>query len=138
MLHTLYYHHQPITCIDISTDSNFIVTGSGDKDIKIWSMQFGECLKIIKVAHEEKITSLQFIPKTHMIFSCGRDGKVKQWDCDNFQQIMTLEGHQGPVNSISVSPNGKMLVSASSDMSIRLWTKTDEILVLDEEREMVS
>lgn len=32
-----------------------------------------------------------------MFFSCGHDGTVKQWDADNFQRIVTLEGHSGIV-----------------------------------------
>lgn len=39
---------------------------------------------------------------------------------------------------MAISPNGHFLVSGSHDRSIRLWEKTDEILVLSEEREMVS
>ena len=39
---------------------------------------------------------------------------------------------------MAMSPNGNFLVSGSHDRSIRLWEKTDEILVLSEEREIVS
>ncbi|ESN98784.1 hypothetical protein HELRODRAFT_66838 [Helobdella robusta] len=137
MLHTLYSHNMPVTCIDMSTDTHFIATGSSDKDVKLWSMDFGECRKIIKVAHDDKITCLQFVPKTHLFFTCSVDMKVKKWDADSFQLVMTLEGHQAAVHHLSISPNGKYVVSASADMSIRLWHKTEEILILDEEKEMV-
>ena len=37
------------------------------------------------------IMCVQFVPKTHMFFTCGRDGKVKQWDADNYERVLTLE-----------------------------------------------
>ena len=27
-----------------------------------------------------------------MVFTCGKDGEVKQWDVDIFQRILTLKG----------------------------------------------
>ena len=59
-----------------------------------------------------------------MFFTAGKDGKVKQWDADNFQRILTLDGHHGEVWDLAVSPNGKYLVSCGHDKSLRLWEKT--------------
>ena len=36
---------------------------------------------------------------------------------------------------MSVSPNGKFVASSGKDRAIRLWEKTQEIVVLDDERE---
>lgn len=38
---------------------------------------------------------------------------------------------------MSVSSTGNFLATGSHDKSIRLWEKTKEIVVLEEEREMV-
>lgn len=48
------------------------------------------------------------------------------------------QGHHGEVWALAVSPNGKSVVTSSHDHSLRLWEKTEELLVLEEEREMVS
>lgn len=34
---------------------------------------------------------LQFVPKTHLFFTAGKDKKIKQWDADKFENIQTLE-----------------------------------------------
>lgn len=34
---------------------------------------------------------LQFLPKTHLFFTAGKDKKIKQWDADKFEHIQTLE-----------------------------------------------
>ncbi|XP_035232380.1 WD repeat-containing protein 3-like, partial [Stegodyphus dumicola] len=132
---SLYGHALPVTCMDISYDSSLIVTGSEDKDVRIWSMEFGSCNKFLKRAHDKGITCLSFLPKTHYFFTGGRDNVIKQWDADNFQKITTLKGHQNEVSCMTVSPDGSTLVTASKDKSIRIWEKTNEILVLEEEQE---
>lgn len=76
--------------MDISSDSTIIVTGSSDRNIKIWGMDFGDCHKSI-FAHDNSVTAVQFIPRTHYFFSCGRDGKVKEWDADSYNKIITLQ-----------------------------------------------
>jgi U3 small nucleolar RNA-associated protein 12 len=37
------------------------------------------------------IMCLQFVAKTHLFFTGGKDGKIKQWDADNFEHITTLQ-----------------------------------------------
>ena len=82
------------------------------------------------------IMGMTFLPKTHLFFSCGKDGAVKQWDADTFNHITTLSpSHHAEAWAVVPSPSGMSLVSCSHDKSIRLWEKTEEVLVLEEERE---
>lgn len=37
---------------------------------------------------------IQFVPKTHLFFTGSKDRKIKQWDADNFEHIITLEVRQ--------------------------------------------
>ena len=75
--------------MDISLDCRLIVTGSADRHIKIWGLDFGDCHRSI-FAHEDSIMSVQFVGKTHYLFSVGKDGKLKEWDADKFERIVTL------------------------------------------------
>ncbi|XP_074648521.1 WD repeat-containing protein 3-like [Tubulanus polymorphus] len=132
---SLYGHKLPVLSMDISSDSSLLVTGSADRNVKLWGLDFGDCHKSI-FAHDDSIMCLQFIANTHMFFSGGKDGKVKQWDGDIFEHIITLTGHHAEIWCLAVSNNGKYVVTGSHDKSLRFWEKTQEPVVLEEEREM--
>lgn len=131
---SLYGHKMPVLCLDISYDSTLIVSGSADRNVKIWGLDFGDCHRSL-FAHDDSVMAVQFIPKTHMFFTCGKDGEIKQWDADNFEKILTLPGHLGEAYGLAVSPNGEFLVSCGSDRTLRLYQRTDELLVLEDVQE---
>ena len=132
---SLYGHKLPVLCMDISYDNRLIVTGSSDKNIKIWGMDFGDCHRSL-FAHDDNILCLQFVPKTHHFFTTSKDHRIKMWDADTFEKITTLEGHHGEIWAMAIAPNAKYMVTASHDKSIRLWQKTQEPLILEEEKEL--
>ncbi|ROT67348.1 hypothetical protein C7M84_014583 [Penaeus vannamei] len=135
LYHELYGKSLPSTCMDFSTDATLIVTGSKDSSLRIYGTDFGDMRKLLKNAHQGGVTDLQFISNTHMFFSCGHDGTLKQWDADNFQRIITLQGHVGIIRCLSVCPKGAWVATCGQDRSIRLWQRTQEPLVLEDERE---
>lgn len=131
---SLYGHKLPVLCLDICYDNILIATGSADRNVKIWGTDFGNCHRSL-FAHDDSVMGLQFIPKTHMFFTCGKDGKIKQWDGDTFEKILTLPGHIGEAYSLCLSPNGRFVVSCGSDRTIRMFERSDELLVLRDEEE---
>mmetsp|Transcript_29025 Transcript_29025/g.21005 ORF Transcript_29025/g.21005 Transcript_29025/m.21005 type:complete len:142 (+) Transcript_29025:1627-2052(+) len=72
LLLNLYGHKLPILSFDISSDNQLIVSGSADKNIKIWGMAFGDIHKSI-FAHDDSITCVKFVKDTHYIMSCSKD-----------------------------------------------------------------
>lgn len=87
---SLYGHKLPVTCIDISSDSALVVSGSADRNAKIWGLDFGDCHKSL-FAHDDSVTAVAFVPNTHYFFTAGKDGKIKEWDGDCFEKIITLD-----------------------------------------------
>ncbi|CAH2268985.1 WD repeat-containing protein 3 [Pararge aegeria] len=126
---SLYGHKLPVLSLDISYDSNIIATGSADRNVKIWGMDFGDCHKSI-FAHNDSVTSLQFVPSTHHFFTASKDGKVKQWDADTYDNIITLNGHAGECVGLSVGAGGLHVATCGTDFGVRMFSRTEESLVL--------
>ena len=40
---SLYGHALPVMAVDISYDNRLLISGSADKTIKIWGLDFGDC-----------------------------------------------------------------------------------------------
>ncbi|KAJ4363720.1 beta transducin [Ascochyta clinopodiicola] len=136
----LYGHKLPVLNMSISSDSKLIATCSADKNVRIWGLDFGDCHKAL-FGHEDSIMQISFIPhpvdgdEKHIFFSASKDKTIKSWDGDKFQQIQKFRGHHGEVWAMTLARTGDFIVTASHDKSIRIWTKSDEPIFLEEERE---
>ncbi|WFC98044.1 beta transducin [Malassezia yamatoensis] len=144
---SLYGHKLPVLALDISDDSKLCVTCSADKNVKIWGLDFGDCHKSI-FAHDDSIMNVAFEHgmqggglmggregASHRFWTVSKDSRLKYWDGDRFVLIQTLQGHHSEIWALATGTNGKVVVTAGSDRSIRLWEKTGEPLFLEEERE---
>lgn len=55
------------------------------------------------------------------IFSGSMDGDIRLWDIASRQTVRQFPGHQGAVKGVSVSTDGRILVSCGTDCTVRLW-----------------
>jgi U3 small nucleolar RNA-associated protein 12 len=121
-------------CLDISYDNTILVSGSADKTVKIWGLDFGDCHRSL-FAHTDSVTSIRFQPQTHYFFSCGKEGMVKYWDADRFEQILMLPGHCSTAWGVDMSFDGALCVSVGGDRTLRVWRRSEEMVFVEEERE---
>lgn len=51
---SLYGHKLPVMSMDVSDDGELLATGSADKTVKIWGLDFGDCHRSL-LAHDDSI-----------------------------------------------------------------------------------
>ncbi|XP_031333729.1 WD repeat-containing protein 48 homolog [Photinus pyralis] len=69
--------------------------------------------------HRSGVNALQFDASLSRLFSAGRDSIVRVYEQERYLQSM--EHHTDWVNDIVLCCNGRNLISASSDTTVKVW-----------------
>lgn len=69
------------------------------------------------------INCLQYDSKLNRLFTAGRDSIIRCWNTDEVENpyLHSFEHHTDWVNSLVLCRNGKTLLSASSDTTVKVW-----------------
>ena len=106
-------------------DRKFISFRLGDKTIKVWDYETGECINTIK-AHNDGVSCLCTLPDGRLV-SGAEDNLIKIWDNENkYNNTHILKGHSNVINSIIIIDDKKIL-SASADKIMKIWTEERSI-----------
>lgn len=131
---SLYGHKLPALAVDASDDDVILASSGADKTIKIWGLDFGDTHRTLH-GHEDSVTDLRFVRRTHNFFTTSKDCTVRYWDGDRFEQILILNGHFAEVSCLSISRTGAFVMTGGLDRQVRVWERTKDIVFLEEERE---
>jgi WD40 repeat protein len=93
-------HTSWINCMVNLTDS--FASGSSDKTIKIWSMDY-ECLQTI-IGHTGSVCALLYINDDNILISGSYDKTMRVWDCNNYNCMRVIETQI--VRGFVTLPNG--------------------------------
>ena len=108
--------------VAFSPDGRRIVSGSGDKTLRLWDANTGQPIGAPLEGHKYRVLSVAFSPDGRRIVSGSVDKTLRLWDADTGQPIgAPLEGHKDDVSSVAFSPDGRRIVSGSRDKTLRLW-----------------
>ena len=109
-----------------------ILTGSGDKTLKIWNLSDYSCLRTYE-GHTNSVLKVAWLNlqnpeernKRHVqVASAGGDGLVKVWDASTGEVECTLDNHEDRVWALAVHPRTNMIVSGSGDSTVTFWRDT--------------
>ncbi|CAH0515651.1 unnamed protein product [Peronospora belbahrii] len=115
-------HESEIYSLDYVND--LIVSGSGDRKVRLWDARNGQCKKIFgneSGGPSDGVTSVALSPDGRLLAAASLDKVVRIWETETAQLLDRLEGHSDSVYSIAFSPDGKNVISGSLDRNIMLW-----------------
>ncbi|XP_019626085.1 PREDICTED: NACHT domain- and WD repeat-containing protein 1-like [Branchiostoma belcheri] len=115
---TLKGHEGAVSCLAVSHDNRYIITGAEDNGIKMWSTETGE-LRNTFSPHTGHLTCLK-VTHNGRIVSGSKDTTLSVFDMGSGEVVHRLEGHSHPVYSLAITSDGKYAVSGS-DRVVKLW-----------------
>ncbi|XP_023011595.1 TATA-box binding protein associated factor 5 [Leptinotarsa decemlineata] len=108
--YTLLNANYSVCCAEITEDSSMLAVGFNDSIVKVWTL-VPQKLKAMKTAEQLEDVNVE-----------ADDVLVRMMDERSGETSRTLCGHTGAVYSVSFSPDRTLLLSASEDTTIRLWS----------------
>jgi WD40 repeat protein/transcriptional regulator with XRE-family HTH domain len=109
-------HHSPVTCVDWSEDSQYLISVAGD-ELRLWNVQRGEQLLVIE-AHPVGISEVIWAANGYTVTG-GTDGKLCWWSLESGERLLVRDAHEGTVQALRISPDKNRLASGGVDGSIK-------------------
>jgi len=132
LLHRIADHQGPVNSISVSPDEVYFLTCSDDRTAKLYDMRTYKIAKTYETSKPVNSGSISPI-LDHVVLGGGQKaGTVTQSSTKSghFQarffhlifeeELATVKGHFGPINTIAFSPDGMSYASGSEDGYVRI------------------
>ena len=110
-----------IPVVNFSPDGKKIVTVHPNA-IRIWDVDFGKELhRLDGVSNWFSLLASANLPAWKRVATTDDNNVVRIWCVDSGKELHRLEGHSDFISVVVLSPDGKRVVTGSSDGTARIW-----------------
>lgn len=115
-------HEEGLASAKFSPDGKLIVTACDDSSIKVWDAKSYEYLYSLD-DHSHPVWRIAFSPTDPNLFaSSTTNGEILVWDLKKKQPLpVSFVGHKDAVAGLTFTIDGRSLVSACDDATVRVW-----------------
>jgi eukaryotic-like serine/threonine-protein kinase len=133
LLVTYREHTALIRSLAWSPNGEYIASAGEDCIVRVWQAGAGGGTRFRYTNHSEWVYAVAWSPDGKRIASASGDHTVQVWDPATNQnwfkkfalytglQAVVSRGHTSAVHSVTWSPDGQYIASASNDNTVRVW-----------------
>lgn len=115
-------HREPITCVTMSRDGQYAVTGGRDCLVKIWYTSTGETHTTLD-EDVAPVTCVDIAPNSQFVVSGAEDGIIRTWSITLSMYLSKFTEHQPvPIAAIKIMSDSKRALSVDMNSVHWLWT----------------
>jgi guanine nucleotide-binding protein subunit beta-2-like 1 protein len=114
-------HSHFIQDITLSQDSNYALSASWDKTIRLWSIKDGESKKLFQ-GHTKDVLTVALSSDNKLVLTGGRDSQLKLWSVNGENKHTVENAHQKWISCIRFSDaKYREFYTAGWDNEIGIW-----------------
>jgi len=124
-------HSRPVYAVAFQCDGSLAVSCGLDAIGRVWDLRTGKCIRTLR-GHVKSILGADFAPNGHQIATGSDDHSCKIWDLRmspnrmSEMALYTIAAHQSLLSKVKFeAENGAILVTASYDKTVKLWSGSD-------------
>ncbi|XP_044760022.1 serine-threonine kinase receptor-associated protein [Coccinella septempunctata] len=118
-----FQHNHIVKSVNFSKDSNYLVTGSNEKLVRVFNLVNPESAPEVYTGHTAGIKHVQFFRNDTHLISCADDKTLRVWDRSTGDEVQKFEFPSVP-SSFEVSRDGSVITV----------THSNHVVFLDAER----
>ncbi|KAK5971883.1 WD domain G-beta repeat protein, partial [Trichostrongylus colubriformis] len=113
-------HRSDIRSLSVSSSNNAIVSGGGN-ELMIWNTNSLRPVASLQNEGMVDVTAVVFTQGDGYVVAATKTGELFLWDVAGCELLESRKGHEKTVWAIAHSPDGKQLLSVSSDKHAKFW-----------------
>jgi len=119
----------PVVSAVFSPDGRRVATASGDSTARVWDANTAKLVGV-PLQHQDAVNSVAFSPDGRRVVTASDDNTAQVWEADTGKPVGAPLQHRNVVDyprvrsavySAIFSPDGRRVVTASSDRTARVW-----------------
>ncbi|MGM9488120.1 NACHT and WD repeat domain-containing protein [Ideonella sp. YS5] len=112
-------HGGEIKSMQFSADGERLLTTSNDRTARVWSTLHPTKYVSLEGGHRASLSFGSFSPDGSRVVTASADNTVRVWDPLSGRELVSLEWHREGVNEAHFTSDGRSLLTASDDGSVK-------------------